>query len=656
MNRYAFALRMARQDALRSKGRTALVLSMIGLPIGAVVALAVLYRTADARFEGEPGGASGAESAVLSMIFAMVVLEVVLLAGPAFLVDVRRRRRDLALVAASGGAGRHLRAVVLASGLLLGGIAAVAGAGLGLAAAAVVRAASGDGDFGPYTVPWAVVAATMLLGAGSGVLAALVPARQAGRMDVVAALAGRREPPGPARRGLPIAGGVLVLAGVTASLEGVRQLREFGAALGAAAIIVGLVLACPWIVGATGRLAPRLPLPLRLAVRDGARNRARTAPAVAAIMAAVAAVTALAIGGASDYRQRQVEYQAELPRGSALIRMPQGHNEEAAAAAVQRTLPGVPVVPMSTLPGPDGYCLSGTDCRGLSFAAERNGRGSDEILQIVVGGSREARLLLGRDDPAVASALDAGKIALFGVRPLAGGSTTAKVTYWQDDQERTSATIKDLPAVAAPGDPHVRAIVPPKIAERLVAKTGVPARIEAMGVDRADHRVTKAEEARLKRTLAGFTDDSSAVYVERGFTESFGGITLLLGAVAAVLALGATLIATGLAAADARPDLATLRAVGARPRTGRLLTMGRGAYIAVLGCWLGIAGGLVPGLAVTRPLTDSLDEAGAPPHGTITDVPWLLLLAIGIGVPLVAACAAAVVTGGRPTPPRREAG
>ncbi|WP_141577678.1 FtsX-like permease family protein [Actinomadura sp. WMMA1423] len=658
MNRYAFALRMARQDALRAKGRTALVLAMIGLPIGAVVTLAVLQATVDANVEGEPGSATGAESAILAMLFAMVLLEVVLLAGPAFLMDVRRRRRELALVASSGGAGRHLRAVVLASGLLLGGIAAVAGAGLGIAAAAViVRASSGSG-FGPFSVPWIAVAATMLVGAGSGLFAALVPAWQAGRMDVVAALAGRREPAAAARRGWPIAGGVLVLAGVAASLEGIRVLREFGAALGAAAIIIGLVLACPWIVETTGRLAPRLPLPLRLAVRDGARNRARTAPAVAAIMAAVAGVTALAIGGASDYRQRQVEYQARLPHGSALIRLPQGGNEAAAAAAVQRALPGVPVVPLRTLPGEGAPCLSEdtSKCLALSFTAEQAGEPSVQMMEALVGGAREARLLLGRDDPAVSSALAAGKIVMFRVRPLPGGTATATVTYWKDDRQHTSATIKDLPAVTAQGDPHVRAIVPPKAAEELAAKAGVPIGTEAVGVDRADHRVTKAEEARLKRTMAAFSPDDDPVHVERGFTESFGGTTLLLGALAAVLAIGATLIATGLAAADARPDLATLRAVGARPRTGRLLTMGRGAYIAALGCWLGIAGGLVPGLAVARPLTDTVDEVGAAPHGTIIDVPWLLLLAIGIGIPLVAACAAGAVTGGRLTLTRREAG
>jgi putative ABC transport system permease protein len=38
-------LRIARRDALRAKGRTALVLAMIGLPVMAIVALVVLLST-----------------------------------------------------------------------------------------------------------------------------------------------------------------------------------------------------------------------------------------------------------------------------------------------------------------------------------------------------------------------------------------------------------------------------------------------------------------------------------------------------------------------------------------------------------------------------------------------------------------------------------
>ncbi|MEV4674685.1 hypothetical protein AB0K34_23825 [Actinomadura sp. NPDC049382] len=656
MTRYGFAFRLARQDALRSKGRTALVLCMIGLPVGAVSALAVLRATTAARDgAGGAGAASAAEAGVLALIVAMAVLEVVLLAGPAFVVDVRRRRRDLALVAAAGGAGRHLRAVVLTSGVLLGGSAALGGAVLGVAGAAAVKwiaEARGAAPLGPFTVPWLLLAAAVLLGAGSGLAAALVPAAQAARMDVVAALAERREPPAPGRRGWPVAGAVLVAAGVALCLEGVRRWREFGAAIGAAAIIIGLVLACPWLIGAAGRLAHRLPLPLRLAVRDGARNRARTAPAVAAIMAAVAGITALAIGGASDLRQEQVEYQARLPMGSALVRPPLDRADQV-GAAVRGDLPGVPVLPLKAMPGQDGVCASDdwSQCPSVSFAAELDGGASFTLMDNVVGGAREARLVLGREDPAVTAALAEGKIVLFRVKPLAGGTTTAKVSYWADDKEHTVRTIENLPAVAASGDPHVRAIVPPAAA----AKIGLPVRTEAFGVDRADHRVTEAEQARLDKTLDSFTRDDGSVYVERGFTGSFGKVTLMLAGAAGVLALGGALIATGLASADARPDLATLGAVGARPGTRRLLAMGRAAFIAALGCWLGIAGGLVPGIAVARPLTSEVQETGAAAHGVIVDIPWTLLLAVGVGIPLLVALVAGATSASRLPATRRTA-
>ncbi|TYC11853.1 FtsX-like permease family protein [Actinomadura syzygii] len=660
---YLCALRMAARDAARSKGRTALVLAMIGFPTTLIVMLAVLMRTAEptrtvVAGEGEPvsEGAAVAETAIGALVVTMIVLQVVLLAGPSFVVDVRRRRRDLALVAAAGGEARHLRAVVLAGGLVIGGVAALGGAALGIAGSALAKPvieAVNDDKLGPFRVPWGLVVITMLVAAGSGVLAALVPARQAARMDVVSALAGRRDPPGRARRGLPLLGGLLVVAGIGISLVGVRVMREFGAALGAAAIIIGLVMVCPAVVGASGRVASRLPLPLRLAVRDAARNRARTAPAVAAITAAVAAVTALAIGGASDFRQREIEYRPELPMGTTLVRMPMERADEV-GRAVRADLAGVPVQTLKVLPYEEGSCdrAATPGCPSVLVAGKDDDGMREILLDNVVGGPREARLLLGRDDPAVSAALTAGKVVMFRSRPPASGTTTMRIQY-QDGQGK-GRVIRDVPAVAAAGEPHVRTIIPPAVA----ARTGLPLHTEAYGVDRADHRVTKAEESRLKTTISRYTPESELVYVERGFTESLDGVLLLLAGVAAALVLGGALISTGLAAADARPDLATLAAVGARPRTRRVLTMAQAVVVAGIGCWLGIAGGLVPGFAVTRPLTEDLEasDGSVPAHGAILDVPWLLLIAIGVVVPLVAALAAGMFTAGRLPMTRRAAG
>ncbi|MGK5555636.1 FtsX-like permease family protein [Actinomadura kijaniata] len=621
----------------------------------------VLDPPAEAR-AAESG--NSAETAVVAMAVAMILLEVVLLAGPAFAVGLRRQRRELALVAAVGGEGRHLRAVVLAGGVVIGGLAALLGAtaGIGVVAAAVPLLERRDQPIGPLDVPWALVAATMALGAGSGLLAALVPALQAARMDVVAALAGRRDQ-ARARRGWPIAGGLLIGGGIVLSLVGARMWREFGAASGTIAIIIGCVMIGPSAVGAAGRVAGALPLPLRLAVRDGARNRGRAAPAVAAIMAAVAGITVLAIGAASDFEQQRVEYRPRLPMGSTEIWIDPTREQEV-RRALQRELPGVPYVALHTLPGRDSGCGGGPrsaeppECPRLEFAVP----GDDRVMEIaqgtVVGGPREARVLLGRDVPEVGAALTAGKVVLFRSRVPADGKVSARLFRTEGERERPLRTFRDIPAVAGPGDPHVRALVPPRVAARF----GLTPFTERIAIHHADHAVTRDEQERLSERLAGMTQEAgepgATVYVERGFDASNLALMAILAAAAGVLALGASLITTGLSAADARPDLATLAAIGARPRTRRLLMMGQAGFIAVLGCWLGVAAGIVPGIAVAWPLTNPANSApadGVPAHGTIVEIPWELLGTVGVLVPLVATLAAGLFTRSRLPVVRRMA-
>ncbi|MBX6723796.1 MAG: ABC transporter permease, partial [Dactylosporangium sp.] len=72
------------------------------------------------------------EVGVGALVAGLGVLEVVLLAGPAFAVGARRRARQLALVAANGGTPAHLRRIVLADGVVLGVVAAGVGVALGI--------------------------------------------------------------------------------------------------------------------------------------------------------------------------------------------------------------------------------------------------------------------------------------------------------------------------------------------------------------------------------------------------------------------------------------------------------------------------------------------------------------------------------------------
>ena len=69
---------------------------------------------------------------------------------------------------------------------------------------------------------------------------------------------------------------------------------------------------------------------------------------------------------------------------------------------------------------------------------------------------------------------------------------------------------------------------------------------------------------------------------------------LILVALGGVLMLGGTLTATFLALSDARPDLATLSAVGASPRTRRGVAAAYAVVVGLVGAVLGAAVGLHP--------------------------------------------------------------
>ena len=101
---------------------------------------------------------TSATVAVLGLIVVMALIEVVLLAGPAFAVSARKQQRSLALMAATGGTPKQSRRVIVASAFVLGSVAAV---GRGRArhrcrAAARSRCSSRGPDnwFGPFEVPW----------------------------------------------------------------------------------------------------------------------------------------------------------------------------------------------------------------------------------------------------------------------------------------------------------------------------------------------------------------------------------------------------------------------------------------------------------------------------------------------------------------------
>jgi FtsX-like permease family protein len=306
--------RLAWRDAARHRGRSLLVAAVLALPTGMLASATVVLRTSDL---------AASRSFGMGNLFMLVFLPVVAVAGltaaAAIGVGARRQLRELGLLAAAGGSGRHLRLLVLVQGFGLGLLGGLAGIPLGLAATwaafpwlrgllAPVQDETGAPVIPRFSVIGRDMAWTVAFTVALALVSALRPAVTAGRVPVVAALAGRR-PPRRLRPWLVAAGLAVALAGlvlqVVANRLAVRgvvipvQLELL--ALGSVQSIpspllitlAGMALATPALVGLAGRVAPPRTAALRLAARDAARNPGRSAPAVTAVAAGLGMLVVL---------------------------------------------------------------------------------------------------------------------------------------------------------------------------------------------------------------------------------------------------------------------------------------------------------------------------------------------------------------------------
>ncbi|MER6002123.1 FtsX-like permease family protein [Nonomuraea angiospora] len=589
----------------------------------------------------------------LGVAVVLIVTETVLLAGPAFAVGLRRRRRELAVIAAQGGSGRHLKTIVLADGLVLGGAAALLGAALGIGAGLAgewFAARRLDWTHGPADVPWAQVLGVAALGVVSALTAAIVPAIQASRQSPVHVLAGRAAVDTSGRAGRPVLGAVLVLLGLVAS--GIALHRGMlSVALASTLVVFGLVALMPWLVQATGRLAGRLPLPLRLSVRDASRHRVRTASATAAVMAATMGAVTLGIGLNSDYADQEAKRNSIVPADTTVIRAWKTDDQGWARvrALVQQKLPGVSLVngldakdaqgnPLSlSVALPDG-CTSTSPCdpRDHDF-------GSVEVADEEV-----LAFLQKRRDPQAAAALAAGKAVVLSSGPVRDGVIKIQV---DDDWDRTkTVTTLRVPAVAAaPAEVgQTGVLIPPSV----LTQAGLKVLQRTFYAAYAD-----VDDQQLTTEIRVLIGDQAYALAERGNAESRFVTLMILLAAALVLVLGGTFAATGLAAADMRPDLDTLSAVGGTARVRRLVVAAQAAYISGLGALVGLAAGTVSGIALTWPLTRKVYgtmELFNPGTTTIA-VPWLFLAGVVVGLPLLAALTAGSFTRTRLVLARRVA-
>ncbi|GLZ75636.1 hypothetical protein Afil01_04430 [Actinorhabdospora filicis] len=686
------------------------------------------YDPFEAVYGQSSDGSSGPDAAtigMLGMIGGMVVLELVLLAGPAFAISAKRRSREYALLAANGATPAQVRRTVLASGVVLGAVAAVVGVLLGCLLATVAipfiepylgYRAGGVRFLIAFTGPLALLAVL------TGLLSALVPAFTVARQNVIAALTGRRGVTRSRKRWL-ILGVSLVVIGALVGVAGAVTSELTLLVAAAAAAQFGFVLCTPAFLGGISKIGRFLSLAPRIALRDAGRNRASTAPAISAVMAVVAGAIAVSAFAVAE-RQRNDDINASpLPEGTvvmslyqyqdydqstnALIPLPPDAPQRMTAAqakAIELLRAGLPVAdvievsygecksadtskgcmvevvtpPARTCPYDaqasmgmlskedqaeavkNPYCKQGND--GWIMASFRPGTivADGKLLAAVTGAT-------GPELAAAQKVLDEGGIVVLDEDLLDGGKATVQtvsVEWTGVEEKRTTVDSVTAPGAALTGTklPRGTQFVAPSLAQRLKLDVKVDLIVASM---KSVPDVAAEKKFNADLAAAGIGSASAMkngeVSVNVEFARPRSGIdettimTWILAGIAGVVALGATAMATGLAAAEGRRDLATLGAVGASPGVRRRLALSQSGVISLLGAILGTLAGLGASLAIVVTLNIGYGKMYPRMAPYPLTMPWLVLGVALVAIPLIAILGAGLFTRSR-LPVERRAG
>jgi putative ABC transport system permease protein len=271
-------------------------------------------------FDQEPSDVSGEALAWGWVAGALALAAVGVIIAAAFASSARRQLTTIGQLAANGAPERLVRGTLAVQGAWTGLIGSVVGITIALVALPLSRSLVEQlvaRRLGPWDIDITALAVICLTGVAAATIAAMIPARSAARIPVLAALAGRRPLGAVPRRLVPIgltsfaAGiGLLVLvtaAATTADGSSDDSIYAVAAVIGGLLVLGGMCCASPIAVDLIGRVGARLSGSWRLAARSVARSRTRSAGVLTAIAvtgtAAIAITTAvgsLAFGDEND--------------------------------------------------------------------------------------------------------------------------------------------------------------------------------------------------------------------------------------------------------------------------------------------------------------------------------------------------------------------
>lgn len=585
----------------------------------------------------------GAQTLAIFSVTTVFLFLASLVAAAGFAVVAQRRLRQLGMLAAIGATEKQVRLVLLANGAVVGAIAAVAGTAVGLGAWVVFAPtleSAIDHRVDRLSLPWWLIATTGLLAVLGATAAAWWPGRAAARLPVVLALSGRPPKPRPARHSAIAA---LALIAVGAALLALSDRhRPVLIVSGIAATILGALLLGPLAIRIFSRLAGRVSIAPRLALRDLARFQARSGAALAAVTLALGIAASVVLVASAEAAKKAAqpptlsdnqirvylssEQQArEFTPVDALTRLPH------LAASVRRLAAGLHdgvVLPLQRVTQPGVPPMAVGDRRFLPplDLTRRFERMYRPVAQLYVA------------TPAV--------LRYLGIDPT---TIDPRTDFLVDRSFRTNGVV--IPSMKRRREFAVTNVQRIELGEHrfgsgadttqravgLITPNGLRRhgwrQMPAGWLVESKRFLTSAQIATARQVAA----DAGLTIEVKESADSNAKIMGIATAAGATLALAILAMTVGLIRSESAGDLRTLTAAGATARIRRLLTASTAGALAFLGALLGVGGAYVVLLATWH------DDPGY-----LSAVPFLYLALAVVGVPLAAATTGWLVSGREP--------
>jgi putative ABC transport system permease protein len=583
------------------------------------------------------------------------ILLIALVGVGGFSVLAQRRLRSVGMLAAQGATERNIRLVVSANGIATGIAGAVAGLVIGFIGWLLYRPTAESSShhlIGIFQLPWTVIILSMVLAVVATYFAASRPAWTISRVPVVAALAGR--PPAPkktSRLALPAGIALLVisfiligLAGAaagTGSSGGSSPLQEL--ALGLILLCVAIVLlapACLTLVAWLGRAAP---IPVRLALRDLSRYRARSGPALAAIavatlIAVIVCVEAAArLGDPLDYAgpnltsSQLIVYTATGPDGG------DGGGQSAQQAGPAPSLADQAKVAESiatSLGNARIITLYSTNAGLVHAAIGRNWSGpiylaTPQLLSLF--GISPSQINPDADFLTMRPGLSTLSLMQFVDSPKAGPGPSGPGNQWPCP---AGSCIANPPIQEVSQLPSGTSAPNTVVTEHGLRTLGLQSPVSTAGwFIQVPNGLTAAQIRNAQQVAA-----ASGMSVEtRNSIPSLATVVNDATVFGIVLALAILGMSVGLVRSEAARDLRTLTATGASGTSRCILVAATAGALGFTGALMGTAGGYLVAIGFAR--SNSLDTLSE-----LTAIPVANLLLILIGMPVVAAALAWLLT------------